>query len=183
MRAPVAGARLDPMPPVPTRTARDLAAYLREAGVDAALVRPGTPTPTVPAAARALGVAPQRVLKSLLFEADGAPLLVIAAGEARVRMPLLARALGLSRRAVRLAPPDVTLAVTGYPVGAMPPFGHASPLDTLVDSVSVPTEGVVYGGGGADDVMVRLGAHTLLEATGARRLPLTADAAQKETPP
>ena len=167
--------------PVPeARSDRDLAAYVRGAGLAAELVRPGAPTPTVPDAARALGVAPDAILKSLVFEAEGTALLVIAAGEARVRMPLLARALGLSRRAVRLATPGRTLAVTGYPVGAMPPFGHASPLDTLIDSVSVPAAGVVYAGGGAEDVMLRLDARTLLEATGARRLPLTADGAQKE---
>lgn len=164
----------------PVRTDRDLAAYLERVGVEASLVRPGAPTPTVPDAARALGVAPGAVLKSLVFEAEGAPLLVIAAGQARVRMPLLARALGLSRRAVKLASPDETLALTGYPVGAMPPFGHATPLDTLLDSVSVPERGVVYGGGGAEDVMVRLDAGTLLEATGGRRLPLTAAGAQEE---
>lgn len=176
------GARLGPMFAPPVRTDRDLAAYLLKTGVDASLVRPGVPTPTVPDAARALGVEPGAVLKSLVFEAGGAPLLVIAAGPARVRVPLVARALGLSRRAVKLASPEATLALTGYPVGAMPPFGHAAPLDTLVDSVSVPVRGVVYGGGGADDVMLRLDARTLLEATEGRRLPLTAATAEEEIP-
>jgi len=182
LRGSLAGARLGSMPAPSVRTDRDLAAYLDRAGVDATLVRPGVPTPTVPDAARALGVEPGAILKSLVFQASGAPLLVIAAGRARVRVPLLARALGLPRRSVKLASPQETLSLTGYPVGAMPPFGHAQPLDTLVDSVSVPDEGVVYGGGGAEDVMVRLDARTLLGATGGRRLPLTADAAQKETP-
>lgn len=170
------------MPSPQPRTDRNLAAYLSEAGLDAELVRPGVPTPTVPQAARALGVEPARILKSLVFQANGSPMLVIAAGEARVRMRLLTRALGLSRRAVRLATPGETLAVTGYPVGAMPPFGHARALPTLVDSVSVPAEGAVYGGGGADDVMLRLDARTLLRATRARTLPLTADGAHEETP-
>lgn len=181
MRGSPAGARLDVMPSQGARSDRDLADYLDAAGVEGQLVRPGTPTPTVPDAARAMGVEPAAILKSLVFEVEGVPLLVIAAGEARVRVPLLARALGVTRRAVKLATPDATLAATGYPVGAMPPFGHARRLTTLVDSVSVPSEGVVYGGGGADDVMLRLNARTLLEATGARRLPLTGDGAQKET--
>ncbi|MEJ2666864.1 MAG: YbaK/EbsC family protein [Deinococcales bacterium] len=160
---------------------RDLAAYLASSGLPAQLVRPGVPTPTVPDAARALGVGPEAILKSLLFEAAGEPLLVIAAGLARVRVGALARALELPRRTVALASPEAALAATGYAVGAMPPFGHRRPLDTFVDSVSVPLAGVVYGGGGSDDVMLRLDARTLLEATQARWLPLTAGGGAKET--
>ncbi len=160
---------------------RDLAAYLHGAGVAAELVRPGEPTPTVPDAARALGVPPASIIKSLVFEADDAPWLVIAAGEARVRMPALARALGIGRRRLRLATPDEALSITGYPVGAMPPFGHRRALPTLVDSASVPEKGVVYGGGGGADVLVRVPVQTLMGLTGGRRLPLTIDVGAKET--
>jgi len=162
------------MPSEPARNDRDLAAYLRDEGLVGELLRPGEPTPTVADAARALGVGTRAILKSLVFEADGVPLLVIAAGESRVSMPALARALGVSRRRVRLASPGATLAITGYPVGAMPPFGHRRPLATLIDSISVPELGVVYGGGGAADTMLRLDVGTLQQATGGRRLPLTA---------
>ncbi len=174
---------------------RDLAAYLHAHDVPAELVRPGAPTPTVADAARALGVGPQAIVKSLVFEVadrheggpadesaagsapeDGRrPLLVIAAGETRVRMPKLARALGTSRRALRLASPERTLELTGYAVGAMPPFGHRRRLPTLVDSVSVPTGGVVFGGGGARDVLLRVPVDALLSLTRARHLPLTDD--------
>jgi len=148
--------------------------------VVAELVRPGAPTPTVPAAARALGVAPDAIVKSLVFEADlpaagRQPVLVIAAGEARVRMRALARALGIGRRKVRLASPEQTLSLTGFAVGSMPPFGHRTPLATLVDSVSVPEGGMVYGGGGAHDVLLRVPVDALLSVTQARRLPLTDD--------
>ena len=169
------------MPAGAALSEHDLAAYLRDAGVEAELVRPGVPTPTVPDAARALGVAPTAIIKSLVFTADGDPLLVIAAGEARVRMPALARALGTSRRGVKLASPDETLAMTGFVVGSMPPFGHRSTLPTLVDSVSVPVGGVVYGGGGGTDVLLRVPVDTLLEVTQARHLPLTDDEGAKET--
>ncbi|MEJ2287550.1 MAG: YbaK/EbsC family protein [Deinococcales bacterium] len=191
------------MPETAPLSDRDLAAYLHAHGVSAELVRPGVPTPTVPEAARALGVGPEAIVKSLVFEIAGQragdaanngsavdavedgrqPLLVIAAGEARVRMPALARALGTSRRALRLASPERTLELTGYAVGSMPPFGHRRVLPTLVDSLSVPTEGVVFAGGGGRDVLLRVPVDTLLGLTRARRLPLTAQAAEgaKET--
>ena len=87
----------------------------------------------------------------------------------------LARALGVGRRAVRLASPERTRAITGYAVGSMPPFGHRAPLPTLVDSLSVPESGVVYGGGGEHDVLLRVPVDALLSVTRARRLPLTDD--------
>jgi len=203
LRALRQGATLSLMPDTAPLSDRDLAAYLHAHGVPAELVRPGAPTPTVAEAARALGVGTEAIVKSLVFEIadrrdgdpagedpgpgtskDGRrPLLVIAAGQARVRMPALARALGTSRRALRLASPERTLALTGYAVGAMPPFGHRQALPTLVDSLSVPTEGIVYAGGGGQDVLLRVPVETLLGVTHARRLPLTAEAATgaKET--
>lgn len=161
------------MPATSPRNDRDLAAFVRDRELPAELVRPGGPTRTVPDAARVLGVEARAIIKSLVFEVDSRALLVIVAGEARVRMGTLARALGVSRRRVRLTSPEEALAITGFQVGSMPPFGHRRALDTLVDSASVPEEGVVYGGGGGPDVLLRLPASTLDDVTQARRLPLT----------
>lgn len=169
------------MPHQAPRSDRELADFLRTSGVQAELVRPGAPTATVADAALALGVAPAVIIKSLVFTADREPVLVIAAGEARVRMPALARALGMSRRAVKLASPEQTLAITGYAVGSMPPFGHREALPTLVDSVSVLAGGVVYGGGGGHDVLLRVQVDALLDVTHARHLPLTDVEGAKET--
>lgn len=163
------------MPATAPLSDRDLAAFVHAQGVPAELVRPGAPTPTVPDAARALGVEPGAIIKSLVFQVRGEPLLVIAAGEARVRMRTLARAVGVTRRQLRLATPEDTLAVTGYAVGSMPPFGHRHALPTLVDSASVPDEGDVYGGGGGHDVLLRVSVDALIDVTQARRLPLTID--------
>ncbi len=180
MSASRRGATLGVMPSATSLSEHDLAAFLRDHELAAELVHPGVPTPTVPDAARALGVRPDAIVKSLVFEADlpdtgRQPVLVIAAGEARVRMRALARALGIDRRAVRLASPERTRAITGYAVGSMPPFGHRAPLPTLVDSLSVPESGVVYGGGGEHDVLLRVPVDALLSVTRARRLPLTDD--------
>lgn len=155
----------------------DLLRFVSERFLDAEPIRPGVPTPTVSAAAAALGTTTGAIVKSLVFLADGEPWLVIAAGESRIDMKLLAETLTLSRRRLRFATPEQALDITGFPVGAMPPFGHRSPLPTLIDSVSVPAEGVVYGGGGSHDTLLRLSAATLHHATGGRRAPLTADAA------
>lgn len=150
-----------------------LLAWCAAHGVAARLLRPGVPTPTVPEAAAAVGVAPERVLKSLVFWVDGAPTLVIAAGEDRLVYPKLAAALGTSRRRVRLASADEALELTGFPVGAMPPFGHRTPLPTWVDAARVRPGLEVVAGGGARDALIKVTTDDLLRATAARSAPLT----------
>jgi len=150
-----------------------LMAWCAAHGVAARLLRPGVPTPTVPLAAAAVGVRPEQVLKSLVLFVDGEPRLVVAAGEDRLSYPRMAAAFGTSRRRVRLASADEALALTGYVVGAMPPFGHRRRLPTWVDAGRVAPGHTVVAGGGARDVLLELTTDDLLRATDARPADLT----------
>ena len=150
----------------------ELLAFCRVHGLEVRLLRPGVPTPTVPEAAAAVGVEPARVVKSLVFLHGSQPLLLIAAGVDRIAYPHVAAALATSRRQVRLATPDEALAIAGYPVGAMPPFGHRFPLPTLIDDRRFPTDGVVVAGGGARDALLEVAPADLLRVTAARLVPL-----------
>lgn len=158
------------------RNDQDLARFIDEHGLEATLVYPDRPTPTVAEAALALGVSPQEIIKSLVFMAKGEPLLVIAAGEARVSYRRLRETLGVSRRKLRLASSDEAHSLTGFEVGAMPPFGHLTPLPTFIDSLSVPDQDgkVLYGGGGTKAAMLRLSVATLRRVTRGHWVPLTA---------
>ncbi len=151
----------------------DLMAWLTSRGVAARLVVPGVPTPTVPEAAAALGVRSEQVLKSLVFLVVGEPRLVIAAGDDRVRYPALAAAWGVSRRQVRMAAPDEALAITGFEVGAMPPFGHRTPLPTLLDARRIVPGLRVFAGGGTRSALLEVQTDELLRVTGGRSVPLT----------
>ena len=140
-----------------------------ERGVPGELIRPGDPTATVEAAAAALGVKPEQVIKSLLFLVDGSPCLVIVRGTARVNTSKLLQALGA--REARLAKKVEVEAITGFPVGGTPPFGHRQSVPVLIDhGVSDLEE--IYAGGGADDVMLRLKVADLVRATSGRLLDL-----------
>lgn len=155
---------------------RDLQQFIAQRGIEAELVYPGKPTPTVPDAAEALGVETRQIIKSLVFIANDEPHLVIAAGEARISHKRLKDALGVSRRQLRMAKPSEALDITGFEVGAMPPFGHQRGLEVLVDSSSLPLHdqgSVLYGGGGSREAMLRLTLGTLLQVTQARGVPLT----------
>lgn len=86
---------------------------------------------TAAAAAEALGVEVGQIANSLVFEADGEPLLVLTSGAHRVDTALAAAAAGASR--VRRADPLFVQAATGQVIGGVAPVGHPAPLRTLVD--------------------------------------------------
>ena len=147
------------------RTPDDLQRYIEENGIEAELLRDIGDTPTVPAAAAALGVQPERILKTLLFlaqkpgqpDAPPAPFVVISHGERRVEKRPLADLHGVGIKRIKLAAPDVVLHLLGYPAGGVPPFGHRSTAPVLLDSsIETLPVGDVFAGGGDDRTMLRL---------------------------
>ncbi|MCP3952399.1 MAG: YbaK/EbsC family protein [Desulfobacterales bacterium] len=133
-------------------------------------------TPTVGDAARELSVAPEQIIKSLVFRIRDEPLLVINNGLARVDRRKLAQYLGVGRKWARFASPELALEITGFVVGSMPPFGHLTRLRTLVDS-AVSGQEVIFGGGGDIDAMMRLTPAELTRVTGAEIVSLSEDGA------
>lgn len=143
----------------------DLASRLAALGLDAPIVAAGVPMPTVEAAASAMGVPPGRIFKSVLFQAgDGRCVLAIASGRARIDTRRLATLAGTGR--LRLAPPEIVLAVTGYPAGGTPPVGHRERLATFVDT-RVAAEAWGYAGGGREELLVRIAPADIVRLTGA----------------
>jgi Cys-tRNA(Pro) deacylase len=88
-------------------------------------------TRTAEDAARAIGCDVAQIVKSLVFVADGAPVLVLVSGSNRLDPHRLADALGASE--VRRATADEAREATGYAIGGVPPFGHARRLPVVVD--------------------------------------------------
>ncbi|HXV92310.1 MAG TPA: YbaK/EbsC family protein [Pseudonocardia sp.] len=86
---------------------------------------------TAAAAAAALDVEVGQIANSLVFDADGAPLLVLTSGAHRVDTGKVAALIGA--RKVRRATPEFVRAATGQAIGGVAPVGHPAPLRTLVD--------------------------------------------------
>ena len=141
-----------------------IAAYLHQHNLVGELVQLTTHTPTVDDAARAVGTTVDRIIKSVLFLADGVPVLVIANGTARVDYKRVADNLNVSRKRVKLADAAAVLAITGFPVGTVPPFGHSTRLRTLIEA-SVLEQAEVYAGGGAIDTLLRITPAEIVRAT------------------
>ena len=146
-------------------TSIDLQAFIDQEKVAADIVTLDAPTPTVAAAAAVLGVQAEQIVKSVLFMADGQPLLVVASGEARVDGKKLADWLGIARRRVRVANGEKVLRYTGFVPGSVPPFGHLSQLETVVET-AVLTQSVVFGGGGDLNALMQLTVDELQRVVG-----------------
>jgi len=155
---------IDKSSPFPHHTPMDsknLQQFLDDHRIDARIIPLSEQTLTVGDAARALSVSTRHIIKSLVFHINKEPLLVINNGLARVDRRKLAAYLGIGRKKVKFASPDMAFSLTGYVVGSMPPFGHKQKLRTLVDT-AVTDMDTVYGGGGDIDAMMRLTPQTLL---------------------
>jgi prolyl-tRNA editing enzyme YbaK/EbsC (Cys-tRNA(Pro) deacylase) len=87
---------------------------------------------TAAAAAAQLGCEAGAIANSLVFSADGAPLLVMTSGAHRVDTARVAAFVGVS--AVKRADADSVRAWTGQVIGGVAPVGHPAPIRTLVDT-------------------------------------------------
>ncbi len=150
----------------------DLQRYIDRNGIRAVILRLDEHTATVEDAARVLKVATGQIIKSLVFVADGQPLLVINNGLARVDRRKLAAVLDMSRRRVKFATAEQALEITGFVVGSMPPFGHRRKLRTLIDP-AVTRQETIFGGGGDLDAMMELTPAELLQVTAAETVEIS----------
>jgi len=104
---------------------------LRAAGIAGDIVVLPDAAHTAVAAAEALGVEVGAIANSLVFECDGAPLLVMTSGAHRVDTAALAERLGRGR--ITRASADAVREATGQVIGGVAPTGHPAPLETIVD--------------------------------------------------
>ncbi len=88
-------------------------------------------TRTAQEAAAAIGCELSQICKSLIFAADGVPVLVLMDGSSRVDLDLVREELGAEK--VTRAKADVVREFTGYAIGGVPPFGHVNKTRVLAD--------------------------------------------------
>jgi prolyl-tRNA editing enzyme YbaK/EbsC (Cys-tRNA(Pro) deacylase) len=98
----------------------------RALGLDVEVQHLDSSTRTVPEAAEAVGCEPSEIAKSIVFVADGDPVVCIASGAHRIDPGKLADALDVAE--VRQASAQEVRAATGYAIGGVPPFGHGLPV-------------------------------------------------------
>ena len=104
--------------------------YLRERGLEDRIRVPEAETATVASAAAALGVTPGEIAKTLSFLAEGRPVLVLAAGDARIDN---ARFKAAFHTKAKMIPPEEVEALVGHAPGGVCPFGVREGTEIYLD--------------------------------------------------
>jgi prolyl-tRNA editing enzyme YbaK/EbsC (Cys-tRNA(Pro) deacylase) len=138
-------------------------AKARELGLDVAVRTFPDSTRTTKEAADAVGVDVGQIAKSLVFVADGEPVVVVTSGRHRVDTGRLCEAIDCAE--VRQATPDEVRSATGYPVGGVAPFGHGLPI--YFDEALLDYDAIWAAGGDANTVF-ETEPHTLADRIGAK---------------
>src|SRR5690606_17501434 len=105
---------------------------------------------------------------SLVFVADGEPLLVLVSGANRVDEKVLGSNLGVTLGKANAA---FVKDATGYSIGGVPPFGHVAPLRSIIDPTLLAFE-TVWAAAGTGLSVFELTPAQLREATGADVVPV-----------
>jgi len=122
-------------------------------------------------AAEALGVAPKRMLKTLMAEVDGKPVCAVVPSDCEVSMKKLAAAFG-GKTAKMMRPADAER-LTGYHVGGISPFGQKKRVPVAIEQAAL-TEGSVFVNGGQRGLQIELAPDDAVKATAAIVRPLVA---------
>jgi prolyl-tRNA editing enzyme YbaK/EbsC (Cys-tRNA(Pro) deacylase) len=87
---------------------------------------------TAALAAEAVGCEVGAIANSLLFDAEGTPVLILTSGAHRVDTGKVSADLGLPT--LRRAKPEFVRQHTGQVIGGVSPIGHPAPVTTYIDS-------------------------------------------------
>jgi prolyl-tRNA editing enzyme YbaK/EbsC (Cys-tRNA(Pro) deacylase) len=140
-----------------------VAEALRAGGADGEIHEHQTSARTAEEAAATIGVPVGAIVKSLVFTADGEPLLVLASGDHQVDTARVATEIGAA--AVKRADVDTVRAATGFPIGGVAPVGHPSPLRTVIDQ-HLDTFPVVWAAAGTPNAVFPTSFAELIRLTG-----------------
>jgi len=125
-------------------------------------------THTAAEAAAAIGCEVAAIVKSLVFEADGVPLLVLASGPNRVDTAALGTRLGA---VIGKADAGAVKAASGYSIGGVPPLGLLSPMRTVCDETLLALP-VVWAAAGSATAVFPIEPHELVRLSGAEVVPI-----------
>jgi Cys-tRNA(Pro)/Cys-tRNA(Cys) deacylase len=122
-------------------------------------------------AAESLGVAPKRMLKTLMAEVDGKPVCAVVPSDCEVSMKKLASAFG-GKTAKMMRPADAER-LTGYHVGGISPFGQKKRVPVAIEQAAL-NETSVFVNGGQRGLQIELAPDDAVKAAGAIVRALTA---------
>jgi prolyl-tRNA editing enzyme YbaK/EbsC (Cys-tRNA(Pro) deacylase) len=149
-----------------------VAEFLRRAAVESRLEQFPAGTLSAEDAARAVGCDLAQIVKSLVFQCDGRPVLVMIPGDRRADSAKVARVVPCER--AKVAGPDAVRAATGFEPGAVAPFPLPGIETILVDQELLVHE-VVWTGAGSHQHVAAIAPADLVRLTRARSVDVIAE--------
>jgi prolyl-tRNA editing enzyme YbaK/EbsC (Cys-tRNA(Pro) deacylase) len=150
-----------------------VAAFLREAGAEARLEEFPEGTPTARDAARAVGCELSQIVKSLVFDCEGKPVVVLVPGDRRADPGKVAAAAACAK--ARVAQPALVAEATGFEPGAVAPFPLPAVEQVLIDRTLLAHD-LVWIGAGSSRHMAGLAPAELVRLSRARPMDAVQDA-------
>lgn len=139
---------------------------LTQVGLEPRILELRRSTRTASEAAAAIGTSVPRIVKSLVFLADGEPIVVLASGANRVDTIRLA---GQLQKQVERADADRVRSATGFSIGGVAPLGYPSRLEVVLDRDLLQYD-EVWAAAGAPNAVFPIQPSELARVTGARVL-------------
>lgn len=136
---------------------------LREQGFRDDVVRLDDSAHTAQAAAEGLGITRGQIANSLIFLADGEPVLVMSSGGHRVDTEKVSAA--FDGKTITKANADDVKAATGYVIGGVSPVGLATSLPTIVD-IALSEYDTIWSAGGHPSYVYQTTYDELVRMTG-----------------
>lgn len=150
---------------------RRVTAYLRDAGAEVRVEEFPDGTPTAQAAAKAVGCELSQIVKSLVFDCGGKPVVVMVPGDRRADSEKIAAAAGSGF--ARIAGVEEVQDATGFEPGAVAPFPLPRVERVFIDRMLL-SHRVVWIGAGSDRHMAALSPSELVRLSRARPMDVVA---------
>ncbi len=155
-------------------TARKFAESAKASGLEVEIRQFEATTRTAEDAASAIGCGVGQIVKSLLFLVDGEAVMTLVSGPNRLDEKKLAKLCGVGRKKIKRADADKVREVTGYSIGGVPPFAHASKLRTFIDEDFFQYD-TVWAAGGTSNAVFPIAPDALARATDGQAVALKSD--------
>lgn len=146
--------------------------YLKHCGLTIEVMELAESTRTAALAAEAVGSPLGSIVKSLVFLADGKPVLVLVAGDKRADHRKLEKI--LRAKQVTIADADQVREATGFAIGGVPPVAHRTKLPTLIDKNLGRFE-TLYAAAGSPRAVFPISYEALVEITEGQLADVTGD--------
>jgi Cys-tRNA(Pro) deacylase len=146
-------------------SAERVAAAAREHGLDINVVEFSQTTRTAEDAAAAIGCQVAQIVKSLVFVVNGQPVISLVSGQNLLDTRKLAAIYDVGRKKVKRADAEIVKSATGFSIGGVPPFGHASSLPVTIDE-DLTRFDIVWAAAGTPNAVFPISPEDLAMASG-----------------